>query len=161
MKIHLRCLWNTSGGSTHAQYHCWYLEPLVLLNYLPWWSECQPVFNPPWKFDPWLHLDWNVSLLISWLQGKMTIYSMFVFQHCFRNYMLLKSSPSTVLPLGCLWCLGSSGDLFCPFSRWSCIYLWLSHRKDVGKHSALTACWFLVCLHWFSFFPFCWSCKID
>ena len=90
------------------------------------------VFISPLNSDPWLHPDWNVSLQISWLQGKLTIYSMFVFQHRFRNYMLLKSfSPSTVSPLGCLWCLSSSSDLFCPFGRWSHIYLWLSHRKDV------------------------------
>ena len=118
-------------------------------------------FNSPWKSDPWLHPGWKVSLKISWLQGEMTMHLTFVFQHCLRSYMSPKSSsPSTVSLLRCIWCLDSS-DLFCLFSRWSCIYLWLLHWKDVRKQSALTTCRFLVHLHLFLFFPFCWSCKIS
>ena len=86
---------------------------------------------------------------------------MFVFQHRLSNYMSPKSSsPSTVLLLRCIWCLDSS-DLFHLFGGWSHIYLWLSHQKDVREQSALTTCRFLMHLHLFPFFPFCWSCKIS
>ena len=117
--------------------------------------------NSPWKSDPWVYPGWNVSLKISQLQGEITMHLMFVFQHPFRNYMSPKSSsPSTVLPPRCIWCFNSS-NLFCLFGGQSPIYLWLLHQKDVGKQSALTTCRFLMHLHLFPFFPFCWSCKIS
>ena len=53
-------------------------------------------FNSPWKSDHWLHPDWNVSLWISWLQGKWLFIQCLSFNIALGTTCLW-SPPSLVL----------------------------------------------------------------
>ena len=134
-----------------------------------WPGEILPMFSQKIWF--WMHLIPLGNLILGCTQIEMFhcrslgYREKWLFIQCLSfNIALgttcLQSPPPLVLY--CCWGVaGVSAVVVICFGRWSHIYLWLSYRKDVGKHSALTACRFLVCLHWFSFFPFCWSCKIS